>query len=231
MNKNSIKSLVLGFIALFTAFAANAGDGTSSGNSYKVCGASGFKLTSSVTAPTGGTYQWFNSTGGAIASQTGNALSISAVNPTSVKDTSFRVVVYNAQGCPSDTGVIYVTLVPKPVDSAFADNENYCSNQAGGETLNLSASLNPASGSLPSGVAYSYAWTGSTGTGTISTPSALNASTTPPTAAGAYTYTLTVNYTGLDVNGSGNTACQSTDGVTINVSQSPNKPASSIEAL
>lgn len=229
MNKNSLKSLVLGFVAMFTAFSVNAGSGTQA-SPFKVCGAAGFKLTSSVTAPTGGTYQWLDQTGAAIPSQTSISMTLPAFDPAAVTDTIFKVVVFNAEGCASDTGSIYVTLVPKPTDTAIVDNSAFCSAQATATTLNLNGNVgtNP---SLPSGITMTYAWTGGTGTGTITNDNQLHATTVPPTAAGSYTYTLTVNYDGLDAYPTTGGACQVADGVTISVSTTPATPGATIEAL
>lgn len=229
MNKNSIKSLVLGFIALFTTISAIAGSGTQ-GDPFKVCSEAGFKLTSNLTVPSGQTYtyQWFTQSGAAISGQTGVSMSLPTLSTSSVKDTVFKVVAYNAQSCPSDTGSIYVKLVPKPTDTAIVDNSAFCSAQAAATTLNLNGHVatNP---SIPSGVTFTYAW--SSTASTINNPTQLAATTTPPTAAGDYVYNLKVNYSGLDAYPASGGACEVSSDVHVTVSQTPSTPGATISEL
>jgi len=232
MSKFSIKSLALFvtfLVSTVSLFAAGTGSST---NPYLVCGTSGFKLTSSVAIPTNGSIKWFKADGTAITGATAVDQTFSAMNTDTTNntlDTMFKIVVYSEAGCPSDSGKIYLTILPPPTVHATADNQLFCSVNASSSTLALNTSTG-GTPSLPTNVSFTYAWTGSTGTGTITNASSASASTTPPSDAGAYTYTVAVNYSGLDVNTttSNATGCKSTASVNINVSQTPSTPASTI---
>jgi hypothetical protein len=235
MNKISIKHLALFVMLLLSSvctFATN--DGTTIATAYLVCGKTSFKLTSTVAVPTGGNIQWFQGNGTAISGGTSVNQTFPALNTVStngVIDTTFKIVVYNAAGCPSDSGIVHVKIVPPPTVLASVDNSAICSASAAATTLHLSTSTT-GTPTLPSGVAYTYNWTGGTGTGTINTPTSATATSTPPTTAGTYTYTVAVNYSGLDVNTSTSNAsgCSVSSGANVTISTTPAKPASTITA-
>jgi len=225
MKNLSLKSLVLGAMALVATVSANAGDGTS-GNPYKVCATSNFKLTTDEV--TGATYQWYNAASGggmgtAITNANGRVLELSASNVSAVTTTSYFVTVTSSQGCTSTAGQFFVTAIPAPAVTASADDNFICGNTP--QTINLEATATMPN--LPLGVTFGYAWTGSTGVGLIATPTAMQATTPSPATAGAYTYTATVTYGGLDVNGSGCTVAATT---TVNVGAVPATPTASISA-
>jgi hypothetical protein len=236
MNKISIKQLALLVMLLMSSvFAFATNDGTTQATAYLVCGKSGFKLTSSVAIPTGGSIQWFKADGTAISGATAIDQTFSALNTDSVNntlDTTFKIVVYSTAGCPSDSGKVYVTILPPPTVHVTVDNSSVCSANSANTTLHL-ASSTTGTPTLPSGVTYTYAWTGSTGTLAIATPSAVDASSVAPSTQGTYTYSVAVNYAGLDINTSTANAngCKSQGDVNVNISTTPNKPNSTISAL
>lgn len=235
MNKSTIKSLVLLFAMLLSTAASFAAGTGSSTSPYLVCGKTGFKLTSSVAIPTGGSIKWFKADGSAISGATAISQTFAAMNTdtsSAILDTVFKIVVYSDQGCPSDTGKIYVKVVPPPTLHVTADNQMFCSANSAASTIQLGASTT-GTATLPSGVSFTYSWTGSTGVNAITTAAISNPTSVPPTAFGNYTYSAVVNYSGLDVNSStANTnGCASTGSVQVHISQTPDQPASTIGTI
>ena len=221
MKNLSLKSLVLGAMALVATVSANAGNGTS-GNPYTVCATSGFKLTANTVA--GASYQWFDANDVAIASATSSVYQLPASNVTTVTTTSYKVQITSAEGCVSEKSTFYVTNIPAPAVAAIANDYSVCGNAS--QSITLTAT--PTMAALPTSVTYSYAWTGSNGTGAINNSTAAVANTTSPTTPNAYTYTAAVSYVGIDVPGTGCNATGTTDPVVINAA--PAAPTATISA-
>lgn len=222
MKNLSLKSFVLGVMALAATVSVNAGNGTQA-TPYTVCATSGFKLT--TPAINNATYQWFDVNDAPISGATNNVYQLVASNATVVSTTSYKVQVTNSDGCASEKSTFYVTSIPAPTVTATASDYAVCGNAT--ETLNLTATATMAS--LPASVTYSYAWTGSNGTSAINNASAVIATTTSPSTAGSYTYLATVTYTGIDVAGNGCTATGTTPTVSINAA--PAAPAATISGI
>ena len=175
-------------------------------------------------AVAGTTYSWTNNspTIGLAASGTGNIGSFTAINNTSAPITATITVNTSANGCPGSSTTFTITVNPTPAVNT-ASNQTLCN---GGAT-NAVAFSGAVTGTI-------YSWTNNntniglaaSGTGDISSFTAINNGTTPITATitvitsangctgGSTSFTITVNPTPTVNAVSNQTLC---NGATTNV--------------
>lgn len=211
--KTILSKLTLGLaVALLTPAMASALTKT-----FYVC--DGYNFTLNAASSSFDAYEWYeagNTTPvGTSASFSG---SIALSTPTAAESRTYVYRVLEGS-CWSDYDTFVVNALPA-ITVEITDANTYCSNVA--VSGDIVAELGALTG-LPSGIAYTYAWTlGGSATGS-------NSATLPVSAAGTYVVTVNYDLTAVTNDGFILDSCGGTDTHDITPATAPTAPVVTLQ--